>query len=226
MRSATRVVVGAAFAAALLAACGGSSKPSSTSTRAASTNTAGAATATASTVAGTPRPGVFPTPAVADGVYTFADKGYAIRPPDGWQARPNLVFDQAGSRFPADAFFAPGPAGGAQANIVSQCMKPRAEQATTDAFRDAWKQYIQQVAKVDATAEPATVAGKPAWRFAYTQPLPENTAPGDPKAVGKVDVLLVNGDCRWMFTLTSPPGDEATNGPLFDAALASVRFLS
>jgi hypothetical protein len=160
--------------------------------------------------------------------YTFGAKGYAIDAPGGWTAQPNHLFDPAGNRFPTDVFFAPDNqiVQGIQPNIGVACLKPQPAQATTAAFRDYWVQYLGQVIQSQVAPTAITVAGKPAYRFDYTQPLPEQTGANEAKAVHKVDVLLVEGGCRWMVTLTAPSGGPDAATTAFDNAVASMKFLS
>jgi hypothetical protein len=172
-----------------------------------------------------PGPTPFPTPELTGGVYTFPLKGYSIRPPGGWQARPNAVFDPVGNTFASDAFFSPDTIDGVQPNITVQCMKPRSDQASTQAFRDGWRQYVHQIVNEDVTPTEETLAGRQAYRFSYTQPLPENANTNEAKAVQKLDVLLVEGSCRWMFSLTAPTGSTSLDD-VFGQALASVKFLN
>jgi hypothetical protein len=207
-------------AAASLVACSSNSKTSGTPTAAGT----GTAQATTSPGAST-RPTPFPTPAVQGSTYTFAVKGYAIDAPAGWTAQPNHLFDPAGSRFPADVFFAPDSetVNGIQPNISVACLKPQTSQGTTDAFRDYWEQYLGQIVHSQVPPQATTVGGQPAYRFDYTQPLPEQTGANEAKAVHKVDVLLVQGGCRWMVTLTAPSGDTSATGA-FDTSVSSMKF--
>ncbi|MDE3096922.1 MAG: hypothetical protein KGK07_13120, partial [Chloroflexota bacterium] len=170
------------------------------------------------------RPTPYPTPQVNGRTYTFGQKGYSIDVPAGWLVKPDEVFDTANARFPTDAFFSPATVGGIQPNISVVCLKPRPDQATTAAFRDGWGQYLSQIVHQPVTPSALTVAGKPAYEFAYTQPLPEQTAPGQANAVAKIDVLLVEGGCRWMVTLAAPVDQAAQFRTFFDQALASLKF--
>ncbi len=213
--------LGALAAAALVVACGGSkSAPGASATATATGQASPQAQASAPMGRATP----YPTPQVNGRTYTFAQKGYAIDVPAGWLVHQNEVFDTANARFPTDAFFSPATSGGIQPSISIVCLKPRTDQATTDAFRDAWKQYVSLVSKQDVAPLAVTVDGKPAYEFNYTQPLPEQTAPGQAKAVAKSDVVLVAGGCRWMVTLTAPVDANAPFRAAFDQALASLKF--
>ncbi len=214
----------AAFAAAAsLAGCGGSKNTNGTPTVAV-TGTAKASGSVTPSAGATP----FATPAVQGATYTFAAKGYAIDPPSGWTAQPNHLFDPSGNRFPTDVFFAPDSqiVQGIQPNIDVACLKPLPAQGTTDAFRDYWVQYLAQVIRSQITPTAVAIDGKPAYRFDYTQPLPEQTGANEAKSVHKVDVLLVEGGCRWMLTLTAPTGGTDSPTTAFANTVASMKFLS
>ena len=212
------IALSALATVALAVACSGSkSGPGATATPSAGTPQT---TATAAVR----RPTPYPTPQVNGRTYTFGQKGYSIDAPAGWLAKPDEVFDTANARFPTDAFFSPATVGGIQPNISVVCLKPRPDQATTAAFRDGWEQYVSQIVQHPVTSRAVTVDGKPAYEFAYRQPLPEQTAPGQAQAVEKIDVVLVEGGCRWMVTLAAPVDQAAQFRTFFDQALASLKF--
>ncbi len=162
-----------------------------------------------------------PSFSVSGATYTFAGKGYAVDLPAGWQARASVSFDVAGARFPTDAFVAPETTSGIQPSISFSCLKPRASEATTTTFRDAWKSFLKQLLSIDVQPTPTTVAQQPAYVFAYQQ----NQANGGTVNAARTDVVFVAGGCRWMITLLAPPEQQAADRRILDATLATFRLL-
>ena len=167
----------------------------------------------------------YPTPQVSGSTYTFGEKGYSIDSPAGWEAQPDVVFDQVNNRFPADAFFAAETVEGIQPSITVSCRKPKPDQATTDAYGDAWRAYLALIVHSDVVPRPVMAAGAPAWAFDYVEPLPEQTAPGEAHEIGKTDVVFVDGGCNWLVTEAFPSDKRADYAPTFEAALASFKVV-
>lgn len=161
-----------------------------------------------------------PTPVVNGDVVTFPNKGYSVKTPQGWTLLPNASYDIANAQFPGDSFFAGRDViNGIQPNISITCLKPRAEQATTEAFRDGWQAFVENLTGQKLTAQPRSVGGAPAYELDYTQ----SQESGGPTTADRTDAVLVAGTCRWMFTLLSPPGKRADYLPALNAILDSFR---
>jgi hypothetical protein len=188
------------------AACGGSTDRSATTTSAATP---------------APQPTTTPSFTVNDGVYTFTGKGYSVRAPDGWQAHPDVSFDVSGARFPSDAFFAPDLIGGIQPSISISCLKPLADQTTTEEFRDGWSAFLKQLLQVDVTPSATTAGSNPAFIFAYVQ----NQANGEVTNADRTDIVFLSGQCRWMITLLAPAGQRDKYLPVLDGVRTSFATL-
>jgi len=199
--------VGALAVAAVIAtACRSSSGGSKTPTPAARTPVA---TSTAA-----------PTPVVNGDVVTFPNKGYSVKTPQGWTLLPNASYDISNAQFPGDAFFAGRDViNGIQPNISITCLKARADQTTTEAFRDGWQAFVQNLTGQKLTAQPRSVGGSTGYEFDYAQ----SQEAGGPTTADRTDVVLAAGTCRWMFTLLAPPGKRADYSPALDTILGSFR---
>ena len=209
-----RVGIGIAFAASVLVgsmvatACGGSGAKHPTPTAVVDTPTA---------VPATPDPGI----EVNGSTYRLLKKGYAITVPQGWSISPNYFNDVALARFPTDALFPVGASGDATASVTIECLKASADEATTEAFRDARAALAAQIGKSVSAPNPVNVGTEKAYEIDYVQEIPRaNTT----LSLEKSDVVAVVGDCRWLVSLSTPADQRAARRADFAVMLTSMSF--
>lgn len=175
-----------------------------------------------------PLPTEFPSPVVTDNAFRDDTKGYSGIIPEGWRFRPNFALDAATAIYPTDAFFSPDDVNGIQASITMVCNRPAAG-ATLETVRADFNQFLSNFAVSDIQTEDITVAGTPAAAFTYAQELRGQSSGEETPvvtAVQKRDVTFLNGECRWLISLLTPPDTLDEHLPTFQAFLDALAFQS
>lgn len=154
-----------------------------------------------------------PTPIITDGQFEAPTKGYSIRIPEDWIARPNVLPTATSS---TDVFFAPEDESPVRTNIAVTC--EQAEEGTS------LEQYINRK-RVLVTAvtghAPQIDEGRVSGRDALVITFSLERQP----AVDKIEVLFLEEERIWTVALSVPGGERESYRPVFEEFLASFQLL-
>lgn len=149
--------------------------------------------------------------------YQSPERGYTVRYPADWQARPNMVAYQ---NIAGDTFFSPAPIGDVRPNVTVTCETiPVGTDSRT--FVDAKREVLNQLLGTSpSTAETLQIDGKDA--FAWEYKMTTHGTP-QPQVLDKVEALFADDRGGWVIGLLVPEGQIGPYEAVFKAVIDSFH---
>ena len=149
--------------------------------------------------------------------YQSPERGYSVRYPGDWRAKPNVIALQ---NINGDAFFAPSSATKITPNFSVACEAVPIG-TTSQEYADAKRSVVLRVVgKLPDVEKTLTVDGTEAFSVKYAL---ESVQNNESLKLEKVEVFFADDLGGWVIALTAPEGTSETYRAAFDAFVQSYQ---